>query len=863
MKSEILVLATILSVFLVSVGVYASHDRAVVNVSVDLEGANTPASATTFTASLNGSQEVPSVTVDGTGTGAFVLDREGLHYRITVNELTGDMTAAHFHNASAGASGGVVRTIPFDGTSASGVWRSTDAEPLTAEMINEIVSGNIYVNVHTAANPPREIRGQVTLASGAGLWASLDGDQEVPSVSVDGKGTATFVLDSDGLHYWLSVDGLTGAITGAHFHNAPAGESGGVVRGITDSFSGTTATGTWSATDSEPLSPDMIDEILAGNIYLNVHTAENPPGEIRGQVILISGARMVAALDEAQENHTVTGDTEGSGTGAFAWDGSGLSYQITVSGLTGPMTAAHFHNASAGEDGGVVRTITFDGTTATGVWRDSDAEPLTPEMIVELLAGRIYANVHTAENPAGEIRGQVNISPGIGLQAALDGSQETPSVDVDGRGTGAFTWDEDGLHYWVTVDDLTGAITGAHFHNAPSGQSGGVVHGITETFSGNTASGVWSISDPAFYGELWAGNLYVNVHTAANAPGEVRGQVKLPVSGAGGRTVAFSRSISGRKKDFLWKATTDIAGSASIEITAETEGVFRSSGANGYYVARLSEPTGKILEQWGSIPIKGGRMLDLSLRAGQRAAIAGPVFGTPLEAAGKPASGPSTVTVLSGIQPLAPIASLGSVEINEKGTIGMPIQILGANHLYAGDFTLTFDPHLVHFRSGEINGTELGFSEQSPGRVSISFHGLTASDKAEIRLFFDRLSGDDRLGRVHLAGLFIDTEFMPISFVNIAARFDRNLPTTHVLYPNYPNPFNPATQIRYDLPEAEKVRLTIYNSLGQEIGRLVDSRQAAGSYSVTWDAEGFASGLYHYKLEAGSFDVVRKMVLLK
>ena len=119
------------------------------------------------------------------------------------------------------------------------------------------------------------------------------------------------------------------------------------------------------------------------------------------------------------------------------------------------------------------------------------------------------------------------------------------------------------------------------------------------------------------------------------------------------------------------------------------------------------------------------------------------------------------------------------------------------------------------------------------------------------------------MGRVHLAGLFIDTELMPISFVNIAARFDRNLPATYVLYPNYPNPFNPATQIRYDLPEAGKVTLTIYNSLGQEIDRLVNSRQAAGSYSVNWDAEGFASGLYYYKLEAGSFDQVRKMVLLK
>jgi hypothetical protein len=94
---------------------------------------------------------------------------------------------------------------------------------------------------------------------------------------------------------------------------------------------------------------------------------------------------------------------------------------------------------------------------------------------------------------------------------------------------------------------------------------------------------------------------------------------------------------------------------------------------------------------------------------------------------------------------------------------------------------------------------------------------------------------------------------------------DRSIaaPEAYTLFQNSPNPFNPATQIRYQLPEASQVRLTVFNALGQEVARLVNTPQNAGAYTVSWDAADFSSGLYYYQLEAGGYKDVRKMLLIK
>ena len=85
----------------------------------------------------------------------------------------------------------------------------------------------------------------------------------------------------------------------------------------------------------------------------------------------------------------------------------------------------------------------------------------------------------------------------------------------------------------------------------------------------------------------------------------------------------------------------------------------------------------------------------------------------------------------------------------------------------------------------------------------------------------------------------------------------------HSLNQNYPNPFNPATRITFSIGQPSNVKLTVYNVLGQKVATLVDRYMSAGEESVVFDASKLSSGLYIYRLDAGNFTSIKKMMLLK
>jgi hypothetical protein len=92
---------------------------------------------------------------------------------------------------------------------------------------------------------------------------------------------------------------------------------------------------------------------------------------------------------------------------------------------------------------------------------------------------------------------------------------------------------------------------------------------------------------------------------------------------------------------------------------------------------------------------------------------------------------------------------------------------------------------------------------------------------------------------------------------------ERLIPGEYALRQNYPNPFNPTTTIRYELPIDAHARLTVYDMLGKEIATLVDADQEGGYYEVSFGADALASGVYFYRLTAGTYTSIQKMLLVR
>ena len=110
--------------------------------------------------------------------------------------------------------------------------------------------------------------------------------------------------------------------------------------------------------------------------------------------------------------------------------------------------------------------------------------------------------------------------------------------------------------------------------------------------------------------------------------------------------------------------------------------------------------------------------------------------------------------------------------------------------------------------------------------------------------------------------------FRSVESTTAVEEISSSIPASFALEQNYPNPFNPTTIIRYQLSESSDVELTIYNQLGQRVKTLVTETQPVGMYQTEWNGQNemgrrVSSGIYFYRLNAGSFSETRKMSLLR
>ena len=200
-----------------------------------------------------------------------------LSWRLEFSNLTGNAIAAHIHVGAAGVAGPV--RVPLCAPCTSGV---TGTATITAEVLDAILNGRAYVNVHTPTNPAGEIRDQVQIA--AAVKTTLRAAQERPKPKGKlGKAKGTFSATvtrtgTNGVITWrLTFSKLSGRAIAAHIHSGARGKAGPVIVPLcAPCRSGARGRATVSAS--------VLNALESGASYVNVHTNKNAAGEIRGQL---------------------------------------------------------------------------------------------------------------------------------------------------------------------------------------------------------------------------------------------------------------------------------------------------------------------------------------------------------------------------------------------------------------------------------------------------------------------------------------------------------------------------------------------------------------------------------------------------
>jgi len=208
---------------------------------------------------------------------------------------------------------------------------------------------------------------------------------------------------------------------------------------------------------------------------------------------------------------------------------------------------------------------------------------------------------------------------------------------------------------------------------------------------------------------------------------------------------------------------------------------------------------------------------------------------------------------------------LDKVEIASEDTVANPGDFIGfqftLRNLGKTDTVYNISSKIVSVDdcASMASFSDPGYGNIPPGESSVADRVTRIRFDEECMapahmLFYLDLYADDQL---------IWQDSFSVDLITDIAENRSSLPREFALKQNHPNPFNPVTMINYQLSMTNDVELSIYNVTGQKVATLVQETQRAGSHQVEWDASGFASGIYYYRLEAGEFVDVKKMVLIR
>ena len=356
-----------------------------------------------FLANLDAAQEVPTNGSTATGFGRVTLnDTENL---ITVSVYYSGLTSpgttvGHIHGpAGVGTNGGVLFNLaPTAGQTSGSVVNRTFVP--TAAQVADLKAGLHYFNIHTTTNGGGEIRGQILPSEP--YTAAIDGYQELPRNSSAGIGRAVVSLNNAMTQALVTVHwaGVTGPLTVGHIHSNVFGSNGSVVCNLAPP-----AATAGSVVDFLcPFSAAQITTLKRSGFYVNLHTAASPGGEIRGQIV--PPGALSGELNASQEVPPNASTASGFGVVEINATSNVANVNLSWKGLSGPATIGHIHAGALGANGPVICDLA-PAALAAGSVDDATCNFTAPQAAL-VRAGGAYFNLHTAANPGGEIRGQIN-----------------------------------------------------------------------------------------------------------------------------------------------------------------------------------------------------------------------------------------------------------------------------------------------------------------------------------------------------------------------------------------------------------------------------------------------------------------------
>lgn len=236
---------------------------------------------------LSSAEVLPAIESNATGEGdlAFDLITGAVTGGVTVEGVTA--TLAHIHRGFGGANGPVIVDFVQDPADPAR-WNAVEGGMLSPEDIDNLLAGGLYVNVHSAAHPTGEIRGQIKPANVTVIFSPMSHDQVVPPAPDAASGTVVATIDASAST--ATIHAVTSALvepTEAHLHRAASGENGqAAIFALTQAANDPNH---WSA-ERQSVTTEQIADFNANLWYVDVHTTGAPDGAVRGQILATPSA---------------------------------------------------------------------------------------------------------------------------------------------------------------------------------------------------------------------------------------------------------------------------------------------------------------------------------------------------------------------------------------------------------------------------------------------------------------------------------------------------------------------------------------------------------------------------------------------